>query len=93
MAFLAYATRKASRYINAVCTIYAFVEHTDISGPASVYITIFASLAIDEPTTLTMASVSAPIEFASFKAASVSAVSPDCEIITTRSSGASRGSR
>ena len=45
--------------------------------PASVYITLSASLAIDESLLLTIASVLIPFSLASFRAANVSAVSPD----------------
>ena len=68
------------------------VEATEISGPACVYTTISASLAIDEPLTLTIAIVSAPACFASSSAALVSAVSPDCDITIIRSSSLIRGS-
>ena len=90
--FLANAISNAIRYIIAICTIYAFVEATDISGPACVYTTISASLAIDEPLTLTIAIVSAPLCFASSKAAFVSAVSPDCDITIIRSPSPISGS-
>ena len=51
-----------------------------------------ASLAIEEPFTLTIANTFAPLSFANFKAAFVSAVSPDCEITITKSSGVTIGS-
>ena len=54
-----------------------FTIRMPYAGPACVYTTISAALAIDEPFTLTIASVSAPFNFASSSAAFVSAVSPD----------------
>ena len=60
----------------------AFVEATPISGPACVSSVPAASRVIIEPTTLQIASVFEPFCFASRCAASVSAVSPDCEITT-----------
>lgn len=62
---------------------YAFVVATATSIPASVYITLSASLAIDESLLLTIASVSIPFSLASFRAANVSAVSPDWDISIT----------
>ena len=51
------------------------------------------SRAIEEPTTLTMPITGAPRARASRMAARVSAVSPDCDIVTTRVSGDSTGLR
>ena len=65
------------------CAEYALVVATAISGPAQVYITLSASLAMELPTTLTIPSTLAPIFFASRRAARVSAVSPDWLITIT----------
>ena len=62
--------------------VNALVEATPISGPACVMRVPAASRVIMEPTTLQMASVFEPFCLASRCAASVSAVSPDCEITT-----------
>lgn len=59
------------------------VVATAISQPALVYNTYFASLAIELPTTLTIARVSILFWLAILKVAKESAVSPDCEIIIT----------
>ena len=83
--FLAYASLNANIYIIDICTVNALVDATDISGPACVYITMSASLAIEEPLTLTNASVSAPFFLEIRRASLVSAVSPDWEINITRS--------
>jgi hypothetical protein len=63
--------------------VNAFVDATPISGPAWVYAPVCVSLAIEEPTTLHTPYTKAPLDFANFIAASVSAVSPDCEIAIT----------
>ena len=63
-----------------ICVVKAFVDATPISGPACVYAPAFVSLAIEDPTTLQTPKTKAPFDFASFIAAKVSAVSPDCEI-------------
>ncbi len=60
--------------------VKALVEATPISGPAKIGSTMSASRAIELSTTLTSASVVWPLAFASRNAASVSAVSPDCEM-------------
>ena len=57
---------------------------TATSIPASVYITLSASLAIDESLLLTIARVLIPFSLASFNDANVSAVSPDCDISITK---------
>ena len=80
-------------YIQINCVLYALVVATAISGPAKVYITWSASLAILEPTTLTIANVFTPISFVRRSAARLSAVSPDCEIMTTNVSWESFGLR
>ena len=60
----------------------ALVDATPISGPARVGSTISASLAIVLSGTLTTAMTFCILSFANLNAASVSAVSPDCEINT-----------
>ena len=57
--------------------VNAFVEATPISGPACVYDPQSVSLEIELPTTLQIPISVAPLSLASFKAAKVSAVSPD----------------
>ncbi len=57
--------------------MYALVDATAISGPAHVYITSSASLAIELPTTFVTAIVLAPLALLSLNTANVSAVSPD----------------
>ena len=75
--------RYIARMNSAVsCDVNALVEATPISGPACVISVPAASRVIMEPTTLQMASVFEPFCLASRCAASVSAVSPDCEITT-----------
>ena len=69
------------------------VEATPISGPAKVYRARSEVRAMAESTTLLIARVRAPRALASFMAASVSAVSPLCEIPTTKSPGPTKGSR
>jgi hypothetical protein len=63
--------------------VNALVDATPISGPACVYVPALEALAIEEPTTLQIPYTKAPFSLASFIAASVSAVSPDCEIAIT----------
>jgi hypothetical protein len=53
---------------------------TPISGPACVYAPPSETLAIEEPTTLQIPKIIAPLDFANYLAANVSAVSPDWEI-------------
>ena len=55
----------------------AFVEATPISGPACVYDPASVIREIEEPTTLQIPRIVAPLDFASSSAANVSAVSPD----------------
>ena len=59
--------------------VKAFVLATEISGPACVYSTPFERRGIDASTTLQTDSTLAPAARASSTAASVSAVSPDCD--------------
>ena len=75
------------------CEVNALVEATPISGPACVISVPAASRVIMEPTTLQMARVLEPFCLASRCAASVSAVSPDCEITTVSMSLEMIGSR
>jgi hypothetical protein len=77
----------ASRNSAVNWPVKALVEATPISGPACVMIVPEASRVIMEPTTLQIASVFDPFCLASRCAASVSAVSPDCEITTVSVSG------
>ena len=65
----------------------AFVEATPISGPACVANTASAMRAIWLPGAFTMAAIGEPARRASDSAATVSAVSPDCEmpIVNVRS--------
>ena len=72
----------AKRYSATSWVVNAFVEATPISGPACVWIVPCASRVAMLPTTLQIARLRAPFPFASRKAASVSAVSPDCVIAT-----------
>ena len=73
--------------------VKALVEATPISSPARVYSTPSASRAIELPTTLQMATTREPWSLAARKAASVSAVSPDCEMGTVRTRPSSTGRR
>ena len=75
------------------CVVYALVDATEISGPATVYTTASASRAIDEPTVLVTARLFAPRRFASFSAASVSLVSPDWLITMQNVFSSVNGSR
>ena len=70
---------------SVICVVKAFVDATPISGPACVYAPACVSLAIEDPTTLQIPKTNAPFDFANLIAASVSAVSPDCEIAITTS--------
>ena len=70
-----------------------FVAATPISRPARVYSTPSASRVACEPITLVTASTFAPRSRARRIAASVSAVSPDCEMPITRSPGPTTGLR
>jgi hypothetical protein len=69
------------------------VAATPISRPARVKSTPSESRVACEPITLVMARTRAPRERASRMAASVSAVSPDCVMPMTRSSGPTTGLR
>ena len=60
--------------------VKALVEATPISGPASVGARASERREMLEVGTLTTASVFAPCSLAYFSEASVSAVSPDCEM-------------
>ena len=71
--------------ITEICVVNAFVDATPISGPAWVKITPSASRASVLPRTLQIERVYAPFFFASFIAAIVSAVSPDCETSMSKS--------
>ncbi len=73
----------ASRYISVTWAVNVLVAATPISRPARVYSTESHSRVICEPITLVTASTWAPRARASFMAASVSIVSPDCEIAIT----------
>ena len=64
-------------HYDVICALYAFVVATAISGPAQVYITLSASLAMELPTTFTIPRVLTPRSFAIRSAARESAVSPD----------------
>ena len=73
----AFANRNAMSVKTVICVVNALVEATPISGPAWVYAPAWDSLEMEEPTTLQTPNTNAPFSFASFIAASVSAVSPD----------------
>jgi hypothetical protein len=74
--------------------VNAFVEATPISGPARVRKRSFDWRINADSGTLQMASASvSPLDCACFRAASVSAVSPDWEIVTTSVPGADTESR
>ena len=62
------------------CAVNALVDATPISGPASIVMKLCDSLAILLSELLTILNILLPFFFANFKAANVSAVSPDCEI-------------
>ena len=67
----------------ASCVVKALVDATPISGPARVSITSSDSRTSELSGTLQIASDDRyPACFARRSAASVSAVSPDCEIVT-----------
>ena len=68
------------------------MEATPISGPAWVYIPESVSLEIDDPTTLQIPKINAPLSFASLRAAIVSAVSPDWDMGMMTSSFSMMGS-
>ncbi len=71
----------------------AFVEATPTSGPACVARTPSTRRAIAEPGTFTTPTVLPPSAFASLRAATVSAVSPDCEIPRTSVRASTSGAR
>ena len=74
--------------------VNALVEATPISGPARVSMTRSDSRTRELSGTLQMASVARyPDSFARRRAARVSAVSPDWEIVTNREPGGTRGLR
>ena len=81
-----------NRLSTASWVLYALVVATAISGPAQVYSTTSDSRAMEEPTTLTMASTLAPRRLASRMAAMVSRVSPDWLMTTTRVCSSTMGS-
>ncbi len=68
------------------CEVKALVDATPISGPAWVYEPAWVARAMDDPTTLQIPIMVAPFDLAISMAASVSAVSPDCEMAITISS-------
>ena len=73
----------ATRYISVTCEVNVLVAATPISSPARVNSTESHSRVICDPITLVIASTWAPRDLASFIAASVSIVSPDCAIAIT----------
>ena len=77
----------------ATCATKVFVAATPISRPARVNSTPSESRVAWLPWMLVIASTVAPRSRASRMAASVSAVSPDCEIPITRSRSSSTGFR
>ena len=72
-----FARDNAIRVNTVTCAVNALVDATPISGPACVYDPASVIRAIDEPTTLQIPRMVAPLDFASSRAANVSAVSPD----------------
>ena len=76
-----------------ICVVKALVEATPISGPACVYSTSSLSRAIVASRTLQIEITREPLSFAWRSAASVSAVSPDCETGITRQPGPRIGPR
>ena len=87
-----FAIYSPSRSSTASWVVYALVVATAISGPAQVYSTWSLSLAMEEPTTLTMDRIFAPSRLASRSAAMVSSVSPDWLMTTTRVCSSTMGS-
>ena len=87
------ASRSASRYIAETWATNVLVAATLTSSPERVNSTPSASRVACEPMPFVSASTVAPRSRASRIAASVSAVSPDCEIPTTRSPGPITGLR
>ena len=87
------AIRRASRYIAETWATNVLVAATQTSSPERVNSTPSASRVACEPIPLVRARTVAPRSRASRMAASVSAVSPDCEMPITRSPGPITGSR
>ncbi len=87
------ARRSASRYIAATWATKVLVAATPISSPERANRTPSASRVACDPIALVSASTFAPRSDARRIAASVSAVSPDCEMPTTRSPGPITGLR
>src|SRR5471032_2152601 len=84
----------ANTNIPTNCVVNALVEATPISVPACVKNASLVNRTIALEATLQTASVClCPSACACFKAASVSAVSPDCEITTTKARGFGTDSR
>ena len=79
--------------MTVTCPVKALVEATPISGPTWMYAPESVARAMDEPTTLQMPKTNAPALRASSTAASVSAVSPDCDTAITMSSALMIGLR
>ena len=78
----------------ASCVVNALVEATPISGPARVRSTSSDSRTSEDSGTLQIARVDRyPAAFAWRNAASVSAVSPDCEMVTKSVLGGTTGFR
>jgi hypothetical protein len=78
-----FASATTSMPSAASCVVKAFVDATPISGPARVSITSSDSRTSELSGTLQIASCDRyPACFASLSAASVSAVSPDCDTLT-----------
>jgi len=83
----------ASTASAAIWQVNALVEATPISGPARVGSRISASRAIVEVATFTIAAGRWPPAFAALRLASVSAVSPDWEMVTNSVSFGTTGLR
>ncbi len=86
-----FPTSNAINVSTVICAVKALVEATPISGPACVYDPLSVSRDMLDPTTLQTPNTWAPCSFASRMAAKVSAVSPDCEMAMTTSSGRMMG--
>ena len=93
MVLFAWAIINAIIVNTHICPVNAFVDATPISGPTCKYTPASVSLAMVLPTTLTKPRVSTFCRFASRTAASVSAVSPLCDMTITTSSSKRIGSR
>ena len=78
----------ATIVIATICEVYALVEATPISHPALMCTPQSVPRAIADPTVLVTPTHKAPAERAYRSAASVSAVSPDCDTNTHASSRA-----